>query len=292
MDRNLSFEKVIPRVASFAENASGAKKKVAEYFVEHTESIAFLTLDQISQKIGISASTITRTASEIGFKGFPDFQNSVQECIKNYLMSPADRLRETKYNNVFECLASSLKLDRSNLEQLERLNSVEKFEKAIDLIVSTRRVHLCGMQDSYGPIVIFGNHLSQLRTGVHSLNLMNMAVSEQVLEMRKQDVLLVVSLPRYNKFTIRIAEEALERGCSLISVTDNSFSSLGLKSTVAFSVPFESGSFFNSHVAVCSLLQALLTGINLKIKDDAIVRLTEHNALLEKWSLLELMGRG
>jgi len=284
--RNSLFEKIILRVASFAEKTSGAKKKVAKYFIENTENIAFLTLDQISQKIGISASTITRTISEIGFKGFPDFQDSVQECIKSYLKSPADRLREIKYSNTFECLVSSLKSDRINLERLERLNSVEKYEKAIDLLVNARNVHLCGMQDSFGSVAIFGNYLSQLRTGVHCVNLMNMSVSEQVLEMRGQDVLIVVSLPRYSNFTIRIAEEALERGCSLISVTDNSFSSIGLKSTVAFSVPFDSISFFNSHVATCSILQALLAGINLKIKDEAIIRLTDHNNLLEKWDLL------
>lgn len=291
MVQNLSFEKIILRVASFAENASGAKKKVSKYFIEHMEDIAFLTLDQIAQKVGISASTITRTVSEIGFKGFPDFQNSVQECIKIYLMSPADRFRKAKYGNAFECFASSLKFDRDNLEQLEQLNSGEKFVKAIDLIVSARNVHLCGMQDSYGPIIILGNYLSQLRSGVHCVNLTNMAISGQILDMTDQDVLLVVSLPRYNKFTIKIADEALERGCSLVSVTDNSFSSLGLKSTIAFSVPYESVGFFNSHVAVCSLLQALLAGINLKIKDEAISRLTEHNNLLEKWSMFKVIGR-
>jgi DNA-binding MurR/RpiR family transcriptional regulator len=290
--KDSSFEKINIRIALFIEKASGAKKKVAQFFLENIEDIAFITLDQIKQRIDISASTITRTASEIGFKGFPDFQNSVRECIKKNLMSPVERLKEVRSSNVHESFIDSLKKDRINLRQLEQLNSVEKFNEAISIFAKAKNVYLCGMQASCGSIYIFGNYLSQIRSGVHYINLMNMALSEQILEMKKEDVLLVFSLPRYNRFSIRIAKEALERGCSLVSVTDNSFGSLGLISTVAFSVPYESVGFFNSHVAACSLLQALLAGINLKIRSKALVRLDQYSKLLDKWELYKAMGDG
>lgn len=286
MDPHLGLEKVMHVLAEYSLAASGAKRRVAAYLMSHLEEVAFVTLDKVGKATGISASTITRTVSEMGFRGFPGFQGEIREIIKMKLL-PAGRSRILPVTGTSKSYSASLKIDRENLEDLENLNPTEKFEQATALISKARLVHVCGMQASHGPAGIFGNYLSQIRPGVRLFNLRDMSLSEQILDMTEQDVLLVCSLPPYHTFSVGIADDALKRGCSLITVTDNPLSTLGLKSTVAFAVPYKSASFFNSHVAACSLLNSLLSGINLAIKQKALKRLTEHEELLNRWRLYE-----
>ena len=286
MKANSGLEKIMHRLAEYSQTASGAKRSVANYLATHLEEIAFFNLDQIAKSTGISASTVTRTVSEIGFKGYPGLQNEVREIVRMKLL-PAERSRILSITEESQAYATSLKFDRENLEYLADLNPIEKFEQAAALLSRARCVYLCGMQSSHGPILTFGSFLSQIRTGVHVISLSDMSLSEQILEFTDQDVLMVLALPHYHAFSVGIAEDALKRGCTLISITDNAHSSLGLKSAVAFAVPYRSASFFNSHAASCSLLSALIAGIYLANKKNSQKRLTEHEELLRKWNLYE-----
>jgi DNA-binding MurR/RpiR family transcriptional regulator len=162
---------------------------------------------------------------------------------------------------------------------------VEKFERAVELLIKAKSIHLCGMQASYGTISILGNYLSQIRPGIRVVRLTEMALSEQILDFDSGDAFFLLSLPQYHSFAVGIAEEALKRGCSLLSVTDSPHSPIGLKSDVAFAVPYKSASFFNSHVAACSLFGVLITGVNLAIRENALERLTRHEEQLHRWNL-------
>ena len=282
---NHTLENVAKTINSYLENAAGAKKTVALYFFENLEDIAFLTLDEISRHIDVSASTITRTASEMGFRRYPDLQNLVRSGIKAKLGDPADRLKKAKVTDVAESFRASLECEKDNITRLMKLNPLEKFEQATALVTKARKVHLYGVQTSHGPILMFGCYLAQIRPDVHRLDLMNMDMAAQYLDITAEDVMLVVSLPRYHTVTAATADEAVRRGCPLISITDSIYSPLALKSTVAFAVPYRSVGFFHSQVAVCSLLNALFAGINLTIKDEAVRRLEEHTDLLSRWNL-------
>lgn len=282
-----SLENAAKMIHAYLENAAGAKHTVALYFFEHLEDIAFLTLDEISHMIDVSPSTITRTATEIGFRRFPDLQSLVREGIRAKLIDPADRLKKAPVTNVPESYAASLECEKANLARVMDLNPVEKFERATEVLVNARSVYLYGVQASHGPILMFGCYLAQIRRYVHRIDLMNMDMAAHFLDISPQDAMLVVSLPRYHATTLATANEALLRGCPLISVTDSIYSPLALKSTVAFAVPYRSVGFFHSQVATCALLNALFAGINLTIKDPALQRLEEQSDLLDRWGLVD-----
>lgn len=282
---NISLDNLSKKIGLYAETVSGAKSKVSLYFLEHIEDIAFVTLDDISRAINVSASTITRTASEMGFKGYPDLQNRVRTCIKTKIENPADRFKSAPISDVFESYSASLEQDKLNIAQLIDLNQTEQFLCATNFIVKAHNVYLCGMQSSFGPIVTFGTYLSQIRPGVRRINLMNMDLSEQLLDISSKDVMLVVAFPLYNSFTMAVANEAVEHGCPIISLTDSSYSPIALRSAVSFVVPYGSVGFFNSLVAVGALLNALFAGINLSIKNKAMNRLEAHCDLTEKLGL-------
>ena len=66
---------------------SKGQRLIATYILEHYEKAAYLTASKMGKLVGVSESTVVRFAIELGYEGYPDFQHSLQEIIRNRLTS-------------------------------------------------------------------------------------------------------------------------------------------------------------------------------------------------------------
>ena len=64
---------------------SKGQKKIADYILSDYDKAAFMTAAKLGQAVGTSESTVVRFASELGFEGYIDFQDNLQEIIKGRL---------------------------------------------------------------------------------------------------------------------------------------------------------------------------------------------------------------
>ena len=58
---------------------SKGQKRIAAYILEHYEKAAYLTASKMGAIVGVSESTVVRFANELGYNGYPEFQQSLQE---------------------------------------------------------------------------------------------------------------------------------------------------------------------------------------------------------------------
>ena len=68
------------------------QKKLADYVRNNLIEIAFMNIITLSQKSGVSTSTITRFVKVLGFNSFPEFQEAVQKIAKKEI-SPVKEFR-------------------------------------------------------------------------------------------------------------------------------------------------------------------------------------------------------
>ena len=66
---------------------SKGQKMIASYILEHYEKAAYLTASRLGALVGVSESTVVRFAIELGYDGYPAFQQSLQKIIRNKLTS-------------------------------------------------------------------------------------------------------------------------------------------------------------------------------------------------------------
>ena len=66
---------------------SKGQKRIAAYILEHYEKAAYLTASKMGAIVGVSESTVVRFANELGYSGYPEFQQSLQKIIRSRLTS-------------------------------------------------------------------------------------------------------------------------------------------------------------------------------------------------------------
>src|SRR6202047_818075 len=62
-----------------------SQKRIAEYIVDHSQAVAFSTVDQMAARLGVNPSTIVRFCYRLGLNGFPDLQERMRQVVRGQL---------------------------------------------------------------------------------------------------------------------------------------------------------------------------------------------------------------
>ena len=127
---------------------SKGQRKIAGFILDSYDKAAFMTASRLGKRVGVSESTVVRFAFELGYDGYPDMQRSLQKMIRNRLTT-VQRIEVTKdrlggQDLLSMVLQSDIDKIRITLEELDR----ESFERAVDAIVSARKIYIIGVRSS------------------------------------------------------------------------------------------------------------------------------------------------
>src|SRR3954447_3201111 len=72
-----------------------SQKRIAEYIIEHSQEVAFSTVDQMAERLDVNPSTIVRFTYRLGLNGFPDLQERMQELVRGQLSRTGEPIDES-----------------------------------------------------------------------------------------------------------------------------------------------------------------------------------------------------
>ena len=217
MNRDL-LRDIRERMSSF----SKGQRLIASYILEHYDKAAYLTAARLGSVVGVSESTVVRFANELGYDGYPAFQHSLQEIIRNRLTS-FQRIEVTNSligdgNVLDKVLLSDAEKIRRTLEEIDHTS----FERAVDRIVSAKQIYIIGVRSSsslagflnYNFRMIFDNvKFVQTTSGSEMF--------EQIMQIGEGDVMIAISFPRYSKRIINAVEYAGSKRADVVALTDS-----------------------------------------------------------------------
>ena len=248
---------------------SKGQKRIANYILESYDKAAFMTASRLGKTVSVSESTVVRFAAELGYDGYPSMQRSLQKMIRNRLTSvqrsevAIDRngdqeLRSTDHQTDIEKI-------RLTLEELDR----EHFEKAVEAIVSARKIYIMGVRSSASLATFLSFYFNLIFDNVISVAANTASeVFETMLRVGAEDVVIGVSFPRYSSRTVQAMNFARDRGATTIAITDSEASPLAPISNYTLKARSDMASFVDSLVAPLSLVNALLVAVSRKKNDD------------------------
>ena len=176
---------------------SKGQRMIASYILNNYDKAAYLTASRLGALVGVSESTVVRFAIELGYEGYPDFQDSLRKLIRNRLTS-FQRIEVT--NNLIgdgsvleKVLSSDIDKIRRTMEEIDH----EMFEEAIEKIVNAKTIYILGVRSSsalagflnYSLRMIF-NNIKFVQTTARS------ELFEQLMDIGEQDVMIAISFPR------------------------------------------------------------------------------------------------
>ena len=66
---------------------SKGQKLLADYIMDNYDKAVFLTASRLGKTVGVSESTVVRFATQLGYEGYPEFQEALEELVRNKLNS-------------------------------------------------------------------------------------------------------------------------------------------------------------------------------------------------------------
>lgn len=267
---------------------SRGQKLLAAYITDHYDQAVFLTAAKLGEAVGVSESTVVRFATQLGYKGYPQFQKALEEMVRTKL--DAVQRVEVAFGRISRSrvLESVLKADMEKIKgTLEKIDQ-NAFDLAVDTILTARRIYVIGIR-SCAPLASFLafylNYLSDQVILLHTNS--SSELFEQMLRIGKEDVIIGISFPRYSLRTLKALEFANNRSAKVITLTDSVHSPMNLYSSCNLIAESDMVSLVDSLVAPLSVINALIVALCMRRQDDVADTLTSLEQIWDDYQVYE-----
>lgn len=132
-------------ISNMYDKLSYSERILADEALSHPESVVYMAIGELSEKLGIATSTIVATTKKFGFTGFKEFKIALASELINpttpSFTRPAGSDDETTVEKV-------LKAELFGLEEAMKLVPQELFDKAAGILASAQRIYIIGIGTS------------------------------------------------------------------------------------------------------------------------------------------------
>jgi DNA-binding MurR/RpiR family transcriptional regulator len=262
-----------------------SQKRIAEYIIEHSQEVAFSTVDQMAERLDVNPSTIVRFAYRLGLNGFTDLQERMQELVRGQLSRIGDPISESQAAGRLEgtSFGASLSHDWQNLHHTIAGLDAAAFDRAVNALARARRVYVVGESSSFSVAHYFALVLDRLCSNISLLASNDAFALPPLVEIKPEDCLLAFTFPPYAKATYQVAMWAKENKAKVIAVTNSPISALGQIGDIVLLADSTGIGPQNSMVAPMAVANALLNGVTAAKGTSALKRQSRHNRLMHRW---------
>ncbi len=256
---------IITRMNDKYMKMSKGHKAIAAYISDHYEQAVFMTAAKLGDAVGVSESTVVRFAIGLGYEGYPEFQKSLEEWVKNKLNSVQKIGAKYGKSSQAEILHSVLSADIEKIKDTITSLDAAAFETAVDIILDAKTIYLVGVR-SCEPLADFLHfYLNMIRGNIVLLKTTSVTeMFEQMIRISDEDAIIGISFPRYSMRTLKAMEFANDRNARVITITDSIHSPMNLYSSCNLLARSDMVSIVDSLVAPLSVINALVVALCLK----------------------------
>ena len=260
---------VLDRIREQYKGMSKGHKKIASFILEHYDQAVFMTAARLGDALRISESTVVRFAAGIGYRGYPEFQRALEECVQNKLSSVQKIDAKYGHSTQSEILTSVLTADMDKLQHTIQHLDAAAFETAVDTILGADHIYIMGLR-SNAPLAEFLHfYLNMIRGNVVLLKTTSVSETfEQMIRIDERDCFEGISFPRYSMRTLKAMEFANDRNAKVIAITDTIHSPMNLYSSCNLLARSDMVSIVDSLVAPLSVINALVVAMCLKCPQE------------------------
>ena len=270
---------------------SKGHRSVADYLLEHFDSAAYMTAQNLGAAAGVSESTVVRFAAELGLDGYPELQHRIQEASRHRLTSVQRiKLSEMRLGDDIpgSVLASDMEKIRDTMEQLSR----DSFNRAMDDIDRAGNIYITGVRSSAALAQFLYYYLDIIYPNVKFIRSSGGSeIFEQLMRIKKNDVMIAISFPRYSSNIARAADFAASAGAKVIAITDSASSPIARKAAEVLTARSDMASFADSLVAPLSIINAMIAAAANRRQSELSATLGHLEDVWDEYNVYGAPGR-
>jgi DNA-binding MurR/RpiR family transcriptional regulator len=268
-------------------NLTLSERKIGNAVLADYPFGALQTIQELAERTGVSAPSITRFVSKIGFAGYQEFQRQLIAELRESGSSPLQLKATEKLGTSSSFLADYALRASQRIHEMSESLPQEQFDRVLALVADpARAVFVLGGRISDSIAAFLSIHLKQIRPRVYHLPPNPELWPDLLLAMRRQDVLILFDFRRYQRDLASLAEiVAKNRQPSVVLITDKWMSPIARHSDHVIALPIEIETAWDTLVCAIAFAEAL------------IVKVSESNwpttkKRLAAWDKLRLVSPG
>jgi len=266
---NTSVDQFIARISTEYDTLSNQLKVIARHVEQHRDHIGLEGIQQLATHCQVQPSAVVRFAKHFGFSGFSEMQAVFREGLTRQF-APSRNYR-ARIRDIIESGAGSLSSveiareflagSQAGMHELEANLDEAMFKKAVDMLRETDCIWIAASRRSF-PVAVYLDYAFQhtdkrvcLMSGLGSMH------QGQLRSVRQGDVMVAISFAPYADETLAAVDLAVERGASLIAITDSRMSPLAKVAKAALLVQDNSSFGFRALTSTMGLAQSLFIAL-------------------------------
>lgn len=202
------------------ESLKPMEQKVAQYILEHPETVVNASVQKVAELAGVSEATIIRLARSLHLKGFQELKLRIAADLAKASI-PADRTsyQEIQIDGTVQDLVQSISHNNMlSIQDTLTVLSPKDVERAIDCLSEARRVYFFGVGASAVIAQDFKQKLSRINRWCEAATDFD-SQATLAANMTEEDVAFGISYSGQTENIIQSLEIAKATGATVISLT-------------------------------------------------------------------------
>lgn len=264
-----SADQTIQRITNEYETLSKQLKVIALHIEKNRDHIGIEGIQELAQQCGVQPSAVVRFAKHFGFSGFSELQAIFRDDLsrqlapsRNYKARIRDLIEsgaggQSSVDIAKEFLAGSV----AGMHELQSSLDAAALKQAVDLLAASDCIWVAASRRSF-PVAAYLDYALQhtdkrigLVSGLGSMHL------GQMRSVHKGDVMIAISFAPYAEETMAVVQAAVERGATLVAISDSRMSPLAKLAQVTLVVQDQTTLGFRSLSSTMGLAQSLFIAL-------------------------------
>lgn len=264
---------IIARIGECYPSLTKKQKQIADYMRDNIETMAYITLRDLSEELGITEMTILNTCKALGYERFNEVKYQVRKYINENrrigLYQEGDyfpiNVPEEELSDKEKVLNEICMEERGLMEEYTKSFDSRHIMQVAKLFFAYSKVILCGRGFSH---ILCQWMSSDLASAQVVTMLMNTELNESVysiLPAIDQDTLVViVSFPDYYFVTDYVAKYAKKKGAKVVVITDSEAAKAAQYADELLLARSDTRLFLNTGSVPMALINQLVSAVRLE----------------------------
>jgi DNA-binding MurR/RpiR family transcriptional regulator len=256
-----SQEALIARLLAEFDALPGQLQLCARYIIDHPNEVGLQSMRTLAASAEVQPNSFVRLARHLGFEGYDAMRERFRDFVRGGIGSTPDRVRWLQQMDrkggsaaIFGSMAEAC---LENTEKMFAQQSVAELERAVDLMIKSRRVYVLGLGLAY-PLAYNFWYVARMGFDHFILTPRHGSLpTDDIIRMDERDCLLAMTFQPYRRDTLAAVQRARKTGAKIIGITDSNAATLCREADIGLVSPTHTPQYFHSNSAVTALLESL-----------------------------------
>ena len=284
--------RVTDRLIAHRDKMTPSERQLLGVLLDDYPMAGLGSITELASTASVSTTTVARMLQKTGFDGYPQFQAALRGEVKEMISGPVAK-RDLWQNDLPEEHILNRYSQQALANQKRTIDEVDpaEFDGLCNLLCDpNRRVFITGGRITGTLAQYLYLHLQMIRPDIR---LLPFAASwtHDLLDVRKDDVLIALDVRRYENSTLLIGQLCHEREAEIILFTDQWRSPIHRLAKHTFAARIAVPSAWDSMAALLMLMECVIAEVQERLWDSVKERTDELEQAFDRTKLFRKFGQ-